>query len=105
MTSDDRGILIKLGLRPEELAKIDQIEAPLCQTARILLARIFKRALVGKDKKLFAEILSACGQEWQEVWSRGTPGRLGDPDDVTTLGPIDHKKPAKTQGWKNTLAF
>lgn len=71
MTTGDREVLARLGLSEGELEQIELFEKPLCQTAKIYLARVFERATI--RKKPFAEILTACGQAWQELSQEERP--------------------------------
>ena len=101
MTAQDREELAELGLISTELDQFEQDAERFCQTAQLYLVRFVARAL--RRGKSFRQIMSVCGAVWRETWSQGTPGRLGDPDDITTLCPAD--KPALTWGMQNALAF
>ncbi len=102
---DDMDRLKRSGLHGIEITLAEKFSSKFCPAARIYLVSIFARArLAGKD---FWRTLNVCEDLYKEVWSQGTPCRIGDPDEATTFeddgyGP---NKPKPTHGWHNVCAF
>lgn len=82
--NQDREELEEKNFTPEEIGRIEAFITPFCATARLYLVRVFVRCRL--RKKTFQESLDLCTQMWEETWSKGTPGRLGDTDDTAEGG-------------------
>ena len=73
-----RSDLEHVGYSERQIKLIDDFLTMLCQPAHGYVVNIF----VSGRNKSFAKIMLARQVAWHTVWKYGTPGRLGDADDV-----------------------
>lgn len=94
INEEDVEVLRRLKCSDQQLRKLKKLVRKLDgRTARDYTARVFINCL--KQKVPFSKIRRAVRKQWKNVWSKGTPGRLGDPDDVSPTG----------AGLRNTAAY
>lgn len=75
--------LERVGYGEPELHKLQSFLSQFCVTAQICLTNLFVRARIYKRRKHFWTVLSICEVYRNSVWSESSPGRYGDPDDVS----------------------
>ena len=85
ISESDRDSLLSVGYSEAELQRIEPYFARMDgATPRAYLARVF---YWGKRRRAdLNHVIAAVEKSWQLVWKNGTPGRLGDPDDVAPGG-------------------
>ena len=103
--SEDLENLKKYGCDKIEIRCLERFAKPFHRTGRLYLARIFIRARIAK--KDFWKVIVVCGDLYDEVWSKGTPGKIGDPDDVAVFEPLGESlsRIKSTHGWWNVCAY
>lgn len=102
MKESYREDLKRLGYQADEIKQIEKFLALMCEPAHGYVINIFVRC---RREKAFSMIMLACRFAWSAVWKNGTPDRLGDVDDVTSIGEPDSRHPVASWGAKNWKAF
>jgi hypothetical protein len=76
--------LVGLKLKPGEIGRFENFLEPFSDVGRKYICRLMLGCL--RAKKPFDQIILKLEDTWRERWSKGTPGRIGDPDDITPPG-------------------
>src|SRR3989344_7230819 len=66
-----------------ELAEIRAFLEKFCDVAIVFLSRLFERAKIYKKAPPFEQVMKAMHGYDRLVWQFSSPGRYGDPDDVS----------------------
>ena len=88
IVDEDVEDLRRIKVPDEHMCELDLFLKPFHLTARLYICRFYIRARLGK--KDHETILKLLKETYEENWQHDTPGRIGDPDDVTHKNPIQN---------------